>query len=273
MKKVTCNLCFHHCCLQEGQVGFCKTRMHVDGEIKSLIYGKITSMALDAIEKKPFQQFYPGSKILSVGSSGCSMRCPFCQNYQISMETDTYSRMMTPEELINIALELKEKGNIGLAFTYNEPMLSFEYMKDCFQLAKQKGLKTAIISNGMIEESYLKQLLPYVDAMNIDLKCFYEQGYQWLQGSFEQVKHTIAYSYPQVHVEITSLIVPGLNDDIEDMRQQCQWIASLDPTIPLHISRYFPAYHMHQQPTDLQVIHDLVVCAKQYLKNVYKGNC
>lgn len=273
MKKGTCKLCFHHCQLSEGQVGFCHTRMMEDGQIKSLIYGKVSALALDVIEKKPLKHFYPGSKILSVGSFGCSMRCPFCQNYEISMKQDNYYRMMSPEELVTMALQLKAKGNIGLAFTYNEPCLSYEYMMDCFQLAKEVGLKTVIVTNGMIDEVYLKQLLPYVDAMNIDIKCFTKEGYQRLQGSFEQVKKTVETSFPHVHVELTSLIVPGLNDDLAQIEEECRWIASLDPTIPLHITRYFPAYQQQDASTDLQLLEDIVNLSKQYLHFVYKGNC
>lgn len=273
MKKVTCNLCFHHCQLSEGAIGFCHTRTVENGQIKSLIYGKVTALALDAIEKKPFQRFYPGSKILSVGSYGCSMRCPFCQNYEISMETAPYYRVFTPQELLAYAQDLIPMGNIGLAFTYNEPILSYEFMLDCFKLAKEAGLKTVMVTNGMIEQGYLECLLPYVDAMNVDIKCFTKEGYQRLQGNLEQVKHTVEYSFQKVHVELTSLIVPGLNDDLLQMREECSWIASLDPSIPLHITRYFPAYQQRNASTDVQLISDMVNLSKEYLHFVYKGNC
>ncbi|HZJ68902.1 MAG TPA: radical SAM protein, partial [Candidatus Eisenbacteria bacterium] len=178
--KITCDLCPHHCKLSENQVGFCGARKAVDGRIISLNYGKLTSLAMDPIEKKPLSYYKPGSQILSVGSFGCNMHCPFCQNYSIAKGKidDIYLRTLSPQELIDLAISKKNKGNIGIAFTYNEPLIAFEFILDTAKIAEKEDLDIVIVTNGQIEETYLKKLLPYVSAWNIDLKCFTESGYK-----------------------------------------------------------------------------------------------
>ena len=170
---IRCDLCPHHCVLKEGQTGFCHQRMNKEGRIVFKDYGAITSLSLDPIEKKPLYHFYPETQILSVGSYGCNMKCPFCQNYTISQDRGFSIQVhTTPEKLVEVALDLKKEGNIGIAFTYNEPLISYEFIYDTFVLCKKHDLKTVLVSNGMIEEKYIKELSPLVDAWNIDLKGF-----------------------------------------------------------------------------------------------------
>ena len=274
--KQTCAICPRRCELAEGQTGFCRARMNRDGVIACANYARVTSLALDPIEKKPLRRFYPGSKILSVGSYGCNLACPFCQNSDISMagEDGVGWRIVTPQELIERAEALKDAGNIGIAFTYNEPLIGCEYVKDCAVLAKQAGLMTVLVTNGSILPEPWLALLPLIDAANIDLKAFTEEGYRSLGGDLETVKTAIALAAERIHVEVTSLIVPGLNDGEGEMRAEAQWLASLPGEIALHISRFFPMYHMRNcPPTPLETIDKLTAIAREYLPYVYKGNC
>lgn len=275
--KTDCNLCPHHCSLEEGQTGLCRARANKGGEITCTNYGRITSLALDPVEKKPLRRFYPGRWILSVGSYGCNLRCPFCQNCEISMKgDDSGTAFISPEELVEQAVELagEPRGNIGVAFTYNEPLISFEYVRDCAELLQKAGLKTVLVTNGYICEEPLQKLLPFVDAMNIDLKGFTPQYYEWLGGDLETVKHTVELSVKKCHVEVTTLVVPGKNDFVDEMEDESSWLASLSPEIPLHISRFFPRFHMEDtSSTPVETVYGLCRTAQKYLKYVYAGNC
>lgn len=272
--KVTCQLCPHYCKLGESQIGFCGARKAVQGEVRSLNYGKITSLALDPIEKKPLAYFRPGSYILSVGSFGCNMACPFCQNYEIAKGNldSVYVRDMTPEELVQLAIADKKRGNIGLAFTYNEPLIAFEFILDTAKIARQVDLEIVIVSNGQINEPYLEQLLPYVTAWNVDLKCFSQEGYQRIGGHFETVLRTIELTQKSAHLELTTLIVPGLSDDPDEMKAEAEFLAKLDPELPLHLSRYFPCYKYFEPATDKNLIRELKKIAEQSLNRVSLGN-
>lgn len=270
-----CALCFHHCQLEEGQVGFCRARQNTNGVIIPLNYGKVSSIALDPIEKKPLLYFYPGSKILSLGATGCNLRCPFCQNHEISMAkpTDLMMRALSPQEAVDLALSLKDEGNIGLAFTYNEPLIDFEYVLDTSKLAKAAGLKTVLVTNGTIEPAYLEELLPYTDALNIDLKGFTQSFYNTLFGNLEQVKTTIVLASKQAHVEVTTLIIPGKNDSEETMALEAQWLASIDKDMPLHITRFFPRYLWNDlKPTPPETLMRLKKVADRFLNHVHLGN-
>jgi pyruvate formate lyase activating enzyme len=241
-----------------------------------LNYGRITSLALDPIEKKPFAHYLPGSKVLSVGSFGCNLSCPFCQNYKISMadEKSAVSATVKPEELASQALRLVHQGNIGLAYTYNEPFVGFEYVLDCCRLVKQRHMKNILVTNGYINLDPLMRILPYVDAMNIDLKCFSDEYYKKLGGDLETVKNTIRLSHGRCHVEITTLIIPGENDSETEMDDLAGWLAGIDKEIPLHLSRFFPQYkYTGRIATPVADIERLVDIAKKHLKYVYKGNC
>ena len=269
-----CPVCPRGCVLENGQKGFCRARENKDGRIKCSNYGKLTSVALDPIEKKPLSHFMPGSKILSVGSYGCNLRCPFCQNYRISMAGSEISTMdTTPEELARKALELVDKGNIGVAYTYNEPLISYEFVYDCSLEVRKNGLNNVLVTNGYINEEPLKRLLPYIDAMNIDLKGFSETFYNKLDGDLESVKRSITIASEQCHVEVTTLIIPGENDSKQEMEQLSSWLSSLNANIPIHISRFFPQHKWaHLSPTPAGTIYSLAEIAARKLKYVYTGN-
>lgn len=275
MEKI-CQTCMHHCRLSPGQWGICRARKNEGGEIVCKNYGQVSSLALDPIEKKPLNRFYPGSKILSVGSFGCNLRCPFCQNYEISMtkpevSEDTY---LSPQELADIAVKCREKGNIGVAFTYNEPLVGWEYVLDTAKLVKGAGMKNVLVTNGTASPEVLEKLLPYIDAMNIDLKGFREEYYRKLGGSLLAVKEFIVRAAKECHVELTTLIVPGENDSVEEMEEEVRWIASVDEEIPLHVSRFFPRYHMETgTATSVKKVYQLADAAGKMLKYVYTGNC
>ena len=272
-----CPICPRRCNLAEGQIGFCRGRQCINGTVVPINYGKFTSLALDPIEKKPLYYFYPQHYILSIGSFGCNLRCPFCQNYEISMagQNDIAYRTVTPAELTDLALKLttEPQGNLGVAFTYNEPLISYEFVYDCCVLLKQAGLKTVLVSNGHINPEPLAELLPLIDAMNIDLKGFSESYYDYVGGNFECVKNTISSVHDKCHLEVTTLIVPTKNDDIELMEAEAEWLASLSPEIPLHISRYFPRYKCDIEATSVKTIHQLRDIAQKYLHHVHIGNC
>ena len=274
---VKCSICPRGCELSEGQIGFCRARACVNGVIIPINYGKVTSLVLDPIEKKPLYHFYPGSKILSLGSFGCNLRCPFCQKYEISMAgiNDLPCQNITPRQLTDLAVRLASEpaGNLGVAFTYNEPLISYEFLKDCCVLLHEAGLKTVLVSNGHINQEPLTELLPLIDAMNIDLKGFTKEYYDYVGGNLECVKQTIATAYRKCHVEVTTLIVPTKNDSTEDMKAEAEWLAGLSAEIPLHISRYFPRYKSDIPATPIEKIKELQEVAQKYLKHVHIGNC
>lgn len=270
-----CELCFHHCTLNEGQAGLCRARGNLGGRIVPLNYGRITALALDPIEKKPLRRFYPGSFVLSVGSFGCNLRCPFCQNAQISMTgEESPTGECPPEKLVRQAESLKERGNIGLAYTYNEPLIGYEYVRDCAALVHEAGMLNVLVTNGTIEDGPWRELLPLIDGVNIDLKGFTEEYYHRLGGDLETVKHSIILAAGNCHVEVTTLIVPGENDSEGEMRSLSTWLASVNPEIPLHVSRFFPRYHMTgRPPTPVDKVYRLAQVAREKLRYVYTGNC
>ena len=276
--KTTCQVCMHRCTLSPGQTGLCGARKNENGKIVCANYGRITSLALDPIEKKPLKHFRPGSLILSVGSYGCNLRCPFCQNHEISMagEGDVHSPYVPPQRLADLALEWKERdgaGNIGIAYTYNEPLVGWEYVRDTARLVKENGMANVLVTNGTAAPEILEELLPLIDAMNIDLKGFRAEYYRKLGGDLDTVKTFIARAVTACHVELTTLIVPGENDSLEEMAAQARWIADLNPEIPLHITRFFPQYHMlDRKSTEIQSLRRLAETAGQYLTNVSLGN-
>lgn len=276
IQSVHCHLCPHQCQIPPNGCGQCGVRKNVDGTLYSLIYSKISSIALDPIEKKPFRRFHPGSFILSVGSVGCNMRCPFCQNYSISrasvQDADTVS--MDSKSLVNRALELIPQGNIGIAYTYNEPSVWYEYVYDTARIAKENGLQNVLVTNGYLCREPLEKLLPYIDAMNIDLKSYSEEFYrQTLKGGLEEVKETIRIAAPRCHVEVTTLILPGYNDSVEEISRLAEFLASVSPDIPLHLTRFFPRYQWaDKSPTPVNTLYRLKETAEKYLHYVYTGN-
>lgn len=275
-REAVCPVCPHHCLLAEGQTGRCRARKNREGKIVSINYGKLTSLMLDPIEKKPLRRFFPGSRILSVGSFGCNLACPFCQNYEISMadSEQAHWQEVTPEALAGLAQEYQSYGNIGVAFTYNEPLVGYEFVRDTARLVRERGMKNVLVTNGCAEPLVLEELLPYVDAMNIDLKGFTGEWYEKLGGDLETVKRFIARAAQDCHVELTTLIVPGENDSEEEMDREARWIASLDWEIPLHVTRFFPQYRMADKaPTPVERVYRLRDVAAQWLRYVYVGNC
>ncbi len=278
-----CDVCFRHCDIPEGGRGFCGARGCDGGRVRPENYGRITSLALDPIEKKPLRRFFPGSMILSAGSYGCNLRCPFCQNHSISWSAEAMAwgkqaETVSPEALVRAAVREKRRGNIGLAFTYNEPLVGWEFVRDTAALAHGAGLKNVLVTNGTAETWVLEELLKHIDAMNVDLKGFTDRYYRRvLGGDLDTVKAFISRAAPACHLEVTCLIVPGENDTPEEMRSMTSWIASLDhgrgEEIPLHVSRFFQRFHMKDGPaTDPELVRRLADLASEKLKYVYTGN-
>ena len=283
-----CKVCFRHCDIPEGGLGFCGARTCTGGAVKAANYGRVTSLALDPIEKKPLARFFPGSMIVSAGSYGCNLRCPFCQNHQISWSDEAYrfadtAEYISPEELTAIADGARSRGNIGVAFTYNEPLIGYEYIRDTARLVHEAGMVNVIVSNGTASLSVLEELAPHIDAMNIDLKGFTDRYYsEVLGGDRRMVMDFISEAVKHCHVELTTLIIPGENDSEDEMREMTSWIASLKDSqgnsvgtdIPLHISRFFPRFHMtDRDATDVGLVYRLADIARERLRYVYTGNC
>ena len=279
-----CNVCFRHCNIPEGGLGFCGGRTTKDGRVEAFNYGRITSLALDPIEKKPLARFYPGSMILSAGSFGCNLRCPFCQNYEISWSEEARrfaetAEMISPEELVGLAERTRARGNIGIAFTYNEPLIGYEFVRDTAKLAKEKDLKTAIVTNGTATSEVVVELAPWIDAMNIDLKGFTDRYYRdVLGGDRAMTMAFIEEAVKTAHVELTTLIVPGENDSEAEMRELAGWVSGLKnpdgASVPLHISRFFPRFHMTDRAaTPVRTVYRLADVAREFLEYVYTGKC
>ncbi|MGI6736799.1 MAG: radical SAM protein [Anaerovoracaceae bacterium] len=246
-------------------------------------YGRLTALALDPIEKKPLARFYPGRQILSVGTYGCNLRCPWCQNQSISMpglerrDDGVFDLRglrlvsVTPRELAAQALAIE--GNLGVAYTYNEPLTAFDFVRDTARLVRDNGQKNVLVTNGCFGDRILDEVLPWIDAMNIDLKSFRPEGYRQIGGRLDVVQHFIERAAAACHVELTTLVVPGFSDGIEDMKREAAWIAAIDENIPLHISRFFPAFRMRDAaPTDPGLVRRLAETARESLKYVYLGN-
>jgi pyruvate formate lyase activating enzyme len=269
---VQCQLCPHHCHIQNGKTGFCRTRKNEGGTLLALNYGQCTALALDPVEKKPLYHFHPGSQILSAGSWGCNLTCSFCQNWHISQGSPPWQEL-PPRKAAELARSLQERGNIGLAYTYNEPSVTYEWIYETAPLIHEAGLYNVMVTNGYIEETPLQSLLPYIDAWNIDLKSWNDDFYRQIcQGTISPVLRTIEKAVAVSHVEITCLILPGINDSPDDMDSLASWLASIRPDIPLHITRYFPRYHCTLPPTPVETLKMLQRTAGQYISHVYVGN-
>ena len=243
-------------------------------------YGRITSIAIDPVEKKPLARWHPGSYVLSVGSYGCNLRCPFCQNWEISQAgpDDVPWRYVAPDELVGLAREARARDGrvIGIAYTYNEPLVGWEYVRDCAQLAHEAGLRNVLVSNGHASDAVIGELAPLIDAANIDLKAFNSRFYTMCGGSLMRAKRTIEQlaAVATCHLEVTTLIVPGENDTPEEMDAEAAWLASLGSDITLHVTRFFPQWHMQDRaPTPVATVRRLAEVARRHLAHVYVGNC
>lgn len=267
--KIRCSLCPHECLLSEGKVGLCRQRRHVHGRLMAEGYARVSSIAMDPIEKKPLYHFYPGSFILSVGGLWCNLRCSFCQNWHISQREQS-TAVMAPEKLVELAVE---HDSVGIAFTYNEPLIWYEYILDTAQLCKQRDLKVVLVTNGFVQVKPLEDLLPYVDAFNIDVKAFNERFYREIcGGDLSAVKRVVERAAAKVHIEVTTLIIGGLNDDKAEIEGLARWLSEVDRNIPLHLSRYYPNYRMQLPPTPVTTLYELRDVAREYLDYVYIGN-
>ena len=269
---IKCLLCPKECLIKKGQLGFCRSRKNIDNKLYSLIYSKVSSYGFDPIEKKPLYHFCPGTSILSLGTVGCSFSCSFCQNWTISQGTieNVSVEELSPEEAVRLALD---NNSPGIAYTYSEPLIWYEYVLDTAKLAKKNNLKNILVTNGFINQEPLLKLLPFIDALNIDLKSFRNSFYQkYCQGSLAPVLRTIEIAKSYSHIEITNLIIPGLNDQEEEIKGLVNWVASQGENIPLHFSRYFPCYKMNIEATPISTLYKARDIAQKKLKYVYIGN-
>ncbi len=268
--KLVCTLCPHGCKLKEGQVGVCRVRQRLGDKLIATNYAEVASLAVDPIEKKPLYHFHPGSVILSLGANGCNLQCLFCQNSDIS-QGEVPTRHLPVNELAKLA---RTHGSIGVAFTYSEPLMWYEYVLEAAPVLQKQGAVVVLVSNGYLNEEPLRRLLPYVDAMNIDLKSSTEEFYRKVcKARLEPVQRSIRLANEAgVHVEITHLTVTGWNDREEAIAAVANWIAAINPEMPLHLSRYFPHYRYHERPTSAAFLTQALKIARRELKFVYLGN-
>ena len=279
MTGVACTVCPNGCVLAEGATGACRARRNVDGKIIAAAYGRATSIAWDPVEKKPLARWKPGGWVLSVGGYGCNLRCPWCQNASISQagERDVYWRTLSPVVLVSNAVfrRAKDPRAVGIAYTYNEPLICWEYVRDCAVQAHEVELSNVLVSNGCVSPWVMDELAPLIDAANIDLKAFRQETYDRCGGSLAAVKATIERlaAEPGCHLEVTWLVVPDVNDTADELREAVLWLASVDPGIVLHVTRYHPAWKMDTPATPVDTVYHLAELARETLPFVYTGNC
>jgi pyruvate formate lyase activating enzyme len=268
--KVACHLCPVECVLGEGKIGVCRGKQNIAGVLYAINYGYSTSLAIDPIEKKPLYHFYPGSPILSIGPNGCNLKCNFCQNFSVSQEPAVTS-FMDPQRASNVASIC---GSIGLAYTYSEPLIWFEYVRDTAQVVREGGMVNVLVTNGSINREPLEELLPFIDAMNIDIKSMDLEFYRKIcKGKLDPVLQTVRQAVASgTHVEITNLVIPGLNDSDDLFHALADFIAEIDPLIPLHFSRYHPDYRQTAPATPESTLVRALTIASEKLKHVYIGN-
>ncbi|MDR3164477.1 MAG: radical SAM protein [Synergistaceae bacterium] len=269
--SAVCSLCFRECRIKKGSAGFCKARKYTEGGFVSPHLGRFVSVAVDPIEKKPLRRWRPGTQILSLGSIRCDMTCPFCQNHAIAHPLGNMrERAIEPWQLAEMARSCSLKA---VAYTYNEPTLQAEYIIETSVILKKEGIATVMVTNGMFGEAFCEDAARCVDAMNIDIKTFDDEKYARLGGSLETVTRNVKHLVDAgVHIELTNLVVPGISDSEEDFIRMISWIASVSHRVPLHISRYFPAYQYYEDPTDPALMLRFRDIAGARLKFVYMGN-
>ncbi|MBP7652062.1 AmmeMemoRadiSam system radical SAM enzyme [Candidatus Dependentiae bacterium] len=273
-QEIQCLLCPAKCFIKHGKTGFCRVRKNNSGILEPLTYGKISGMSLDPIEKKPMYHFFPGKQILSVGSIGCNLKCVFCQNFDISQNFNfSYLREVSKEQLLELAVS--NENNIGIAFTYNEPLIGYEFVLDTSVYFRENGLKNVIVSNGIINREPMLELVSYIDGANIDLKGIDDEFYKnnCRAGNADTVLQTIEILYKnKVTVEVTNLIVTGLNDSIEKIKILVDSVSSISKDIPLHFSKYFPRYEYLKPATNEKILLSAYEYGKTKLNYVYVGN-
>ncbi len=273
--RVECHLCPDRCIIAEGKRGACRVRKNVGGRLIAENYGKVSAAHVDPIEKKPLYHYYPGRPILSLGTAGCNLHCLFCQNWEISQSSveELSLQDLPPGAAVQAALRIE--GNIGIAYTYNEPLIWYEYVEETARLAAREGLKNVLVTNGYILHEPLEELLPLIDAFSVDLKGFRDEFYRkYTRSSLQPVLDTLrTVRRAGKHLEITNLVVTGLNDDEESFREMITWIAEeLGRETILHISRYFPAWKMKNDPTPLETLRRFFTLAREKLDHVFLGN-
>lgn len=270
-ETVNCRLCPHYCKIHEGKTGICQVRRNVNGTLYSENYGQVTSMAMDPIEKKPLYHFYPGTEIFSIGTRGCNLKCPYCQNWTISQDPAAIARYRAPEEIVKMA---ESARSIGVAYTYSEPTVWYEYVLDTARLVREHGLKNVLVTNGCINREPLEGIAGLIDAMNIDLKCYDADKYRKVhKGNLEIIKDTIKISHDMgCHIEVTTLVVPGINDSLDEMISLAEFVASVDKRIPWHLSRYHPAYKYDREPTSIEYLDEVWEAGAGILDYVFTGN-
>lgn len=269
--QVACDLCPINCRLREGQTGPCATRVNHGGEMIPLHYGRIVSAVVDPIEKKPLYHFHPGRSILSVAAPGCNLHCMFCQNWNISQDGDARTEQTSATDLVAMA---QAEESVGIAFTYSEPLVWFEFVRDTAEIAREKGLKNVLVTNGYLNPDPLAEILPWIDAANIDLKSMDDLFYRKVcKARLDPVLAAIRqFKDAGVHLEITNLVIPGHNDSDEQIAALVDFVAGLDPEIPLHFSAYHPAWKLNAPPTPVETLLRARDLAGKKLKYVYLGN-
>ncbi|MBL7148055.1 MAG: AmmeMemoRadiSam system radical SAM enzyme [Nanoarchaeota archaeon] len=273
--SIKCQLCPRNCIIKENKRGWCGVRKNTKGKLYSLVYNKPCAMHVDSIEKKPLYHFLPGSKAFSIGTVGCNLGCEFCQNYNIAraLPEEHDFQEVKPEEVVDLAIKNNCKS---IAYTYNDFTVFYEYTLDISKLAKKNNIKNVIVSNGFINEKPLKELCKYIDAANIDLKAFNDNFYKKYCNAFlSPVLDSLKIlKENKVWLEITNLVIPGLNDNPKDFEKMCTWIKNeLGKQVPLHLSRFYPHYKLdYIQPTSIQILKKLSKIAKEHLDYVYIGN-
>jgi pyruvate formate lyase activating enzyme len=271
-ERIRCALCPHRCLIAPGKTGLCRVRANRAGTLIPLTYGVVTAANIDPIEKKPLYHFHPGASILSLGSWGCNLSCDFCQNWHIS-GGEVPGQRLSPQEAADLAARGQRNGNLGIAYTYNEPLIWFEYVMDTSRLVRERGLKNVLVTNGEIEEAPLQELLPLVDALNVDIKAMADDFYRRLcHGPSEAPRRTVEMAFGRSHVEVTNLLIPGENDSAEQIQALVDWLAGVSERIPVHFSRYHPAHKMTKPPTPMESLKRAYDIARRKLNYVYVGN-
>ena len=269
-RDIVCTLCAHSCRIEPGRSGLCRVRTNEDGSPSLPFYGHVSALHVDPVEKKPLYHFSPGARLLSVGFLGCNFRCPFCQNYSISQSTSQSTQTILPDRLVNLATD---SGSLGIAYTYNEPTIHFEYVMEASAIASEAGLANVLVTNGHLTRRPARDLLSRIDAVNVDLKSFSAEFYRdELGGRLDAVLDFIRLAADTAHLEVTTLLIPGKNDSDSEIEAIASFVAELDPGIPLHLSGYYPTYRYEIEATSRSTLDRAITIARRHLDHVYPGN-